>query len=60
MVVLATAHPAKFPAAIEAAIGRTPDVPDRLAAVAELTEHYDVLPADLARVQAHILDRTRV
>ncbi|MEM7287869.1 MAG: threonine synthase [Actinomycetota bacterium] len=60
MVVLATAHPAKFPAAIEEAIGRGPDVPARLAAVAELEERFDVLPDDLAVVQSHILDRTRV
>lgn len=60
MVVLATAHPAKFPAAIEEAIGRGPDVPARLAAVADLEERFDVLPDDLTTVQTHILDRTRV
>ena len=60
MVVLATAHPAKFPAAIEEAIGHGPDVPARLAAVSDLEERFDVLPDDLTTVQHYILDRTRV
>lgn len=54
MVALATAHPAKFPDAIERATGSSPDAPDRLAAIADLPEHFDVLPNDLALVKAHI------
>ncbi len=60
MVVLATAHPAKFPAAIEQAVGRGPDVPARLAAVAELPERFDVRANDLAVIESYILERTRV
>ncbi len=60
MVVLSTAHPAKFPAAIEQAIGESPEVPERLAAVADLEERFDVLANDLSVVQAYILDRARI
>ncbi len=60
MVALATAHPAKFPAAIEEAIGAAPPVPPRLGAVAHLDEHFDVLADDLVAVERYILDRTRV
>lgn len=51
IVALATAHPAKFLAAVKAAIGREPPVPKRLAAIMHKKEKYDVLPNDLARVQ---------
>ncbi len=54
MVVLATAHPAKFGDAIEAATGQAPEVPARLAGLEELEERFDVLPNDLATVQAYI------
>jgi len=54
MVSLATAHPAKFPAAVEAACGRTPPVPARLAAVLERAERCRTLPNDLAVLQSHI------
>ncbi|MGI9624517.1 MAG: threonine synthase [Acidimicrobiales bacterium] len=60
MVVLATAHPAKFPEAIAEAIGRSPEVPQRLADVASKSEHLDVLDNDLAVVKAYIAERTRV
>jgi threonine synthase len=54
MVCLATAHPAKFPDAVERATGLRPALPARLADLLERTERYDVLPADLAQVQAHV------
>jgi len=60
MVVLATAHPAKFPDSIIEATGEAPEIPERLAAVADLVEVFDVLPNDLAVVEQHILSRTRV
>ena len=59
MVTLATAHPAKFPDAIVDAVGHGPDVPERLAAVAELDEHFDVLANDLDQVESYILERIR-
>ena len=55
MVCLATAHPAKFPDAVEAATGIRPPLPDHLADLFERDERYERLPNDLAAVQAHIL-----
>jgi threonine synthase len=55
MVCLATAHPAKFPDAVEEATGVRPPLPERLADLFEREERYDVLPADLTAVQAHVL-----
>ncbi len=55
MVSLATAHPAKFPDAVEAATGTRPPLPDRLADLFERHERYVTLPNDLAALQAHVL-----
>jgi threonine synthase len=54
MVTLATAHPAKFPDAVEAASGVRPPVPARLAELMMLPERYDVLPGALDAVSAYI------
>lgn len=54
MVCLATAHPAKFPDAVEQATGIRPPLPPRLADLLEREERFDVLPVDLAAVQAHV------
>ena len=54
IVALATAHPAKFPDAVEQATGIRPALPPRLAGLLALDEHYTVLPNDLAAVKAHI------
>ena len=50
-VVLATAHPAKFPDAIEAIAGRRPALPARLAPSMSAPERMTVLPNDLAAIQ---------
>jgi threonine synthase len=42
VVVLSTAHPAKFPDAVTEAIGRPPAVPSRLAGLADRAENYVV------------------
>ncbi len=60
MVVLATAHPAKFSDAIVEAIGRPPEMPARLAALDGLQERFDVLPNDLSAIEQHVLKHTRV
>ena len=50
MVVLATAHPAKFPDAVEGGLRRLrPALPDWLADLATRNERVTVLPADQAR-----------
>ncbi len=54
LVVLATAHPAKFPEAVERATGVRPSLPARLADLLEREERYDVLANDLATIQDHI------
>ena len=54
MVVLGTAHPAKFPAAVEAASGINPALPNWLGDLMSRSENYDVLPNDLEKLQAYI------
>ncbi len=60
MVALATAHPAKFPAAVEAATGVRPALPPRLADLFERPERYDVLPNDFDTVKAYVRRAARV
>jgi threonine synthase len=57
IVTLATAHPAKFPDAVERAIGERPALPARLADLYQRTERTILLPNDLRRVQDHIAGR---
>ncbi|AWK85867.1 threonine synthase [Azospirillum thermophilum] len=59
MVVLATAHPAKFPDAVEKATGRRPALPPRLADLYEREERLSDLPNDLAAVQEFVAARAR-
>lgn len=54
IVVLATAHPAKFGEAVEAAIGSRPPLPPALAELAERPERCRRLPNDLSTVKAHV------
>lgn len=54
VVTLATAHPAKFPDAIEAALGFRPAVPLRLKGLFEQPEKLVVVEASLPLVRAHI------
>jgi threonine synthase len=50
-VTLATAHPAKFPDAVEKATGVRPPLPKHLANLFDLPEHVTVLPNDLVAIQ---------
>jgi threonine synthase len=54
LVALATAHPAKFPDAVERATGVRPALPAHLADLYKREERYTVLPNDLAAVRAHV------
>jgi threonine synthase len=54
MVCLATAHPAKFPDAVEAATGVRPALPPALGDLLDRPEHFDVVPNDVAQVRAFI------
>ena len=60
MVTLATAHPAKFPDAIEQALGHRPALPPALASLMDRPERLEVLANDVAAVQALIRRKTRV
>ncbi len=53
-VSLATAHPAKFPDAVEKATGIRPPLPAHLANLFDLPEHLTELPNDLATVQQFV------
>ncbi len=59
MVALATAHPAKFPDAVERAIGKKPAMPARLAALMDLPERAPQLPRDLATIERYVRDHAR-
>ena len=54
VVCMATAHPAKFPDAVEQATGVRPALPEHLADLFDRPERYDVLPADAAAIRAHV------
>ena len=53
-LVMATAHPAKFPDAVEQATGSRPALPDHLADLYDRDERYEVLPNDLGAVQRFV------
>ena len=57
MVVLATAHPAKFPDAVQKATGERPRLPARLADLLDRTERVDGLPNDIDALKDLIEDR---
>jgi threonine synthase len=59
VVVLATAHPAKFPAAVKAATGIEPALPAWLSDLHTRPERYDVLANDQGAVEAYVRARTR-
>ena len=60
IVALATAHPAKFPDAVEAATGIRPSLPPALADLMERKERMTVLPNDLAAVQRFVRAHARI
>ena len=59
MVALATAHPAKFPEAVEKATGIRPALPPFLADLFERPERLDTLPNDRDRICDFIRARVR-
>jgi threonine synthase len=59
-VVLATAHPAKFPDAVVRATGVHPPLPPHLADLFEREERCDVLPADAGALVAYLREHARV
>ncbi len=59
MVVLGTAHAAKFPDAVEAACGVRPALPEWLADLDRRPERVSALPADQMAVERQILSLSR-
>jgi threonine synthase len=59
LIVLGTAHPAKFPDAVQAATGQHPPLPAHLADLHERAERFTVLPNDRAGIERYIRDRAR-
>ena len=59
MVVLATAHPAKFPDAVEAACGVRPRLPEWLSDLDKRPERVTVLPVDQSAVERLVLKTSR-
>ena len=57
MVVLATAHPAKFPDAVAKATGERPRLPARLGDLMDRAERVDGLPNDIAALKDLIDER---
>ena len=59
MVALASAHPAKFPEAVERATGIRPRLPMRMADLLDRPERMQVLPNELSAVERFIVERAR-
>lgn len=59
MIVLGTAHPAKFPDAVEAACGVRPELPAELQPMMTAEERQQVLPADQKAVEEHVETHAR-
>jgi threonine synthase len=59
MIVLATAHPAKFPDAVFAATGLRPPLPAHLEGLMTRKERFTVLGNDLAAVESFVETRAR-
>jgi threonine synthase len=58
-IILATAHPAKFPDAVKAATGERPALPAWLSGLMERTETFTRLPNDLKIVEDFIREKRR-
>ena len=56
-IVLATAHPCKFPEAINKSIGIKPDLPAELKYVMDEEENYDIIPNNLRKAQQYIKEK---
>ncbi|HEY1983082.1 MAG TPA: threonine synthase [Xanthobacteraceae bacterium] len=59
MVVLSTAHAAKFPDAVEAACGARPALPEWLSDIEHRPERVTALPADQSAVERFVLKTSR-
>ena len=56
-VVLATAHPCKFPLAIEKAINKTEPLPDELNYILNEKEHYEILDNNVDKIKNYVKEK---
>ena len=56
-VVLATAHPCKFPEAIDKSISTKPSLPDELKHVMDEKEYYEIISDNLNKTKQHIKEK---
>jgi threonine synthase len=56
-VVLATAHPCKFPDAIDKSIGTKPNLPDELKYIMDEKENYDIISNNLSKTKQYIKEK---
>jgi threonine synthase len=60
VVALATAHPAKFPDAVERATGQRPPLPPHMKGLLEAEERIEILPNDPVAVARFVRARARI
>jgi threonine synthase len=56
-IVLATAHPSKFPDAIKKSININAELPDELSFIMDEKENYDIIENNLQKIKQHIKER---
>jgi threonine synthase len=56
-IVLATAHPCKFPEAIDKSIGTKPSLPEELKYVMDEKENYDIIANNLSKTKQYIKEK---
>lgn len=59
MICLATAHPAKFPDAVESAIDRQPDIPKELQGILEQESRCELMESDANLIQDYLKTHAR-
>ena len=59
MITLATAHPAKFPTAVEEASDTYPELPARMGDMMEREERFHIIANDVKAVEAYIEEHSR-
>ncbi len=60
MIALATAHPAKFPDAVNLSVGQRPALPKRLNQLMEKKEKFIILPNNVNLIQSFISDNSKI
>ena len=53
-IILATAHPCKFPDTIDKSIGIKPSLPDELEYIMKEKENYDIIPNNIIKTKQYI------